>query len=609
MNPYEYINRIGEQSRKLEKIQIDPTPINKNLYLDIIEKVVEGYGFDYFENIISGKEPFVICIGLRAAGALSYLLKNGRKSDWFDMWIKLMDKSCDELHRKPDFAENDLAVKEMMLALKNMKGKVDEIHYSNWYLKLKAINPYVTYNCIHTEAKEDTRMCNMTVYNMAGEYLRESEGMTDTTDYFDRHWPWALSRFDENGMFVDHDYPMLYDLTTRCQISVMLWYGYNGKYKEELDNNLEKAGLMTLMMQSSAFQLPYGGRSNQYLFNEALVASCCEYEAVRHYKKGNIKLAGMFKRCAHMSAVSILRWLNSMNPPKHNKNFFPHDSNFGIDGYGTYLRYMITLANFIGYGYIFADDSIEEYTCPSEIGGYAFEISKELHKVFANCCENSIEIELAADPSHDATGMGRYHKTGMPIELGLSLPFTATNKYKLPDDLTKRDIAICTGWKASNSQIMYISNFKDKLKTTVKIIEQNVERVVFSVEYSRDETRGCKKIIEQFTLDKEGVLIESELVEAENNEIYFTVPLLLNNGRDITNIKYSKENAAKCSPDCIYEHATVNMGDYLYSICCDGEIKEDENRYGNRNGIYKLAVISKNDTTLSVKLNLYKKVE
>ena len=56
MNPYEYINRIEEQS---QKIQLDPTPINKNLYLDIIEKVVEGYGLDYFENIISGKEPLL----------------------------------------------------------------------------------------------------------------------------------------------------------------------------------------------------------------------------------------------------------------------------------------------------------------------------------------------------------------------------------------------------------------------------------------------------------------------------------------------------------------------------------------------------------------------
>ena len=121
---------------------------------------------------------------------------------------------------------------------------------------------------------------------------------------------------------------------------------------------------MTLLMQSSAFQFPYGGRSNQYLFNEALVASCCEYEAVRHNKKGDFQLAGMFKRCAHMSAASILRWLNAMDPPKHNKNFFPHDSNHGIDGYGTYPRYLIALANFIGYGYIFADDSIEEYTCP-----------------------------------------------------------------------------------------------------------------------------------------------------------------------------------------------------------------------------------------------------
>ena len=595
---YEYVEKIGEQS---QKIQLNSPHIDKNLYLDIIERVLEGYGFNYFENIISGKESFIICIGLRAAGAISYLLSNGRKLDWFDMWISLMDKSCDELLIKPNFAENDLAVKELMLALKFMKYKVDQSHYSNWYQKLKSIDPYITYNCIFNDVKKDKRMCNMTVYNMSGEYLRESEGMTDTTDYFDKHWPWVLNRFDENGMFVCIDHAMLYDLTTRCQAAVMLWYGYNGKYREELDNNLEKAGLMTLLMQSSAFQLPYGGRSNQYLFNEALVASCCEYEAVRHYKKGNTILAGMFKRCAHMSAASILIWLNSIDPPKHNKNFFPHDSSFGIDGYGTYPRYMITLANFIGYAYIFADDSIKEYSCPSEIGGYVFETSKHFHKVFANCCGNSIEIELAADPEHDATGMGRYHKTGMPIELGLSLPFSATHKYYLPDNLVKKDISICTGWKSLNNEVMYISSFKDKLQTKVNIIEQNNKRVIFSIEYTGDEIKGCKKIIEQFTLDNEGVLIESELLGVKNNEIYFTVPLLFNNGREVTNIKHVIENTTSCISECI----SVNMGNCFYDISCNGIIKVDENLHGNRNGIYKLATISKNDTKLSVRLNLY----
>ena len=213
MRPCKYINKITKQSRKIKSnsehykhykhyIHFEHSEsseqseqLDKNFYLDIIEKIVEGYGYDYFQNMANGKEPFVICIGLRDAGAISYLLSNGRKLDWFDMWIKLMDKSCEELLRKHDFVENDLSVKEMIIALKNMKNFVDEKHYLKWYEMLKSIDPYKTYYCIY-DAKKYTKMCNMTIYNMSGEYLRESEGMTDTTDYFDIHWPWMLNMFD-----------------------------------------------------------------------------------------------------------------------------------------------------------------------------------------------------------------------------------------------------------------------------------------------------------------------------------------------------------------------------------------------------------------------------
>ena len=604
MDLKKYINRLEKESQRLDS---NSSKINKNFYLDIIEKVVEGYGYDCFENMATGKEPFVICIGFRVVGAISYLLMNKRKLDWFDMWIRLMDISCDQLFLKPDTGEKDLAVKELMIAMKNMKNIVDENHYTIWFEKLKSIDPYLTYSFIIDEDKNISKITNITVYNLTGEYLRESEGMLDTTKYFDKHWPKILKMFDENGMFVDFDHAMLYDLTTRCQISVMLWYDYNGKYKEELDRNLEKAGMMTLLMQSSAYQLPFGGRSNQYLFNEALVASNCEYEALRHYKKGNIVRAGMYKRCAHMSALTVLRWLDSMYPPKHNKNLFSHDRRFGTDGYGTFPRYLITLANFIGYGFLFADDSIEEYTCPSEIGGYAFEISKKLHKVFANCCDNSIEIELAADLEYDSTGMGRYHKTKIPIELGLSMPFAAKSKYYLPDELERRDISICTGWKTPDGSVAYISDFKDKLKTKVNIIEQSPEKVIFSVEYSGDVITGCSKIIEEFTLDKEGVLIETELIDALNMEIFFTVPLFMQNGRDTSNIKY--KNRENTRDNASEDDVTVIMGDNYYNVSSDGEFREDKYLYGNRNGIYKLATIYKCDNKLTVKLNLCKNGE
>ena len=79
MNPHEYINRIEEKYKDTTW----STPINKNLYLDIIEKVVEGYGLDWEYNKWQG--TFVICIGLRAAGALSTFKE--RKKIWLVWYV------------------------------------------------------------------------------------------------------------------------------------------------------------------------------------------------------------------------------------------------------------------------------------------------------------------------------------------------------------------------------------------------------------------------------------------------------------------------------------------------------------------------------------------
>ncbi|TNJ61377.1 hypothetical protein FE784_34460 [Paenibacillus hemerocallicola] len=550
-----------------------------------MEKTIDSYGLDYFTRLLDGDIPFQNCIGLRACGALALLIAQGRKREWLDIWIRLMDRSCDEMMNGRN-GENDLAVKDMMLAFKLMHNRVEPAISASWRRKLQSIEPYETYASIYSKEHHYTRVNNMTVYNMAGEYLRETEGMTDTTDYFDVHWPIILDRFDEQGMYRDPDLAMLYDLSTRVQASQMLWFGYKGKYAGLLDTNLVKGGLMTLFMQSSAFLLPYGGRSNHFLFNEALVAACCEYEAARYMKMGDPKTAGMFKRCAHLSAQAVNRWLDQDGSNYHIKNHFPNDSGHGTEVYATFHRYMIPLANFIGHAFIFADESIDEFPCPAELGGYVLTTSDSFHKVFANCRSHSIEIDTMADGSYDSTGMGRYHRTDVPIELGLSMPFTATPRYKLAEGLQSKNLSLGAGWEAANGHIMHVSDLSGETGVSFRIIEQTRDTVSFSVEYS--------KVKETYTLDKDGVNVELELVEADKNKIYYTVPLLESNGKDTTLITRGDGLV------------TVNMGAFCYTVRSDGQIEVAQSSFSNKNGIYKVAMLSKDDTRLSIRLNLAK---
>ena len=486
----------------------------------------------------------------------------------------------------------DFSVKEIMLAYFAMKDKVPPAKREEWKELLSKIDVYKNYTQWRRTTEEAMRLSNINVYNMVGEYLREKEGMTDTAEYFDIHWPAQLKRFDENGMYMDPGCPLLYDLTTRCQIQIMIGMGYRGKFFESLDANLKKAGLWTLFMQSSSYELPFGGRSNQFLFNEGLIAANCEYEAVRYKKEGDLKLAGMFKRSARLAALSIKRWLGA-KPPRHIKNFYPVESLHGTEGYGYYDKYMMTLGCFIYIAYLFADDSIEEYPCPAEAGGYIVKTSDDFHMVFANCRGNSIQINTKADFRYDSTGLGRYHRRGFPTELALSVPFTAAPNYNLAKGLKSTNLAIGPGWQDENGKVQYLSELSENLNNTIELGCISKDLVSFTVTYTGECFKGCRGVREEYNIDSTGVTIETELIAPDTNKIFYRVPLFMFNGRDKSNISVDKNIAY------------VKLDDYVYKVDAnDNSINLSDEIYSNRNGEYRPAIITAECGKISLRLEL-----
>jgi hypothetical protein len=128
MDPRVYLEHIGEKFANLEAGQklegFRETGLTKSLYLDIIEKVIDIYTTEYLWKMAKGEIDFVICIGLRAAGAIAYLLSEGRRPDLYELWLSLMYKSCEQFFLVFGHAEYDLAVKEVMIALKLMKDRL-----------------------------------------------------------------------------------------------------------------------------------------------------------------------------------------------------------------------------------------------------------------------------------------------------------------------------------------------------------------------------------------------------------------------------------------------------------------------------------------------------
>ncbi|NOU98133.1 hypothetical protein GC093_33620 [Paenibacillus sp. LMG 31456] len=558
----------------------ESTGLTKTIYLDIMEQTLRAYNKEALERRLPpSKADKVddIHAYARITSIIGILISQGRLRGWRSLWERMMDACCNDFHRASHDYMIDFSVKEIMLSYLAMKEQLDEPTRERWLTELRKIEPERNYFHLIREGRDESHLHNINVYNMVGEYLRETEGLTDTNDYFARHWPAQLERFDGNGMYKDPNCPILYDLATRVQIQLVLGHGYKGEFLEALDSQLKKGALCTLFMQSAAFEHPYGGRSNQYLFNEALMAANAEYEACRYRDSGDLKTAGAFKRSARLAVQSVLRWLEK-EPPRHIKNMYAIESQVGTESYGYYDKYMATLGSFIYIAYLFADDQIEEQPCPAEIGGYVWETSEAFHKIFANAANYSLQIDTKADHHYDSTGLGRLHRRGVPSELGLSTPFTATPSYVLPAGTKPTSLAIGPGWKDDNGNLEFLSDLSDGLEHRVKVLAESSDRVIFELEYFGDAfTSSCASIKECYTLNKDGLVIHSELNDRLNSQdIVFRVPLLCSNGEAGT--EQVKHNGK----------LIVSMKSNDYIIDFEEGCKILECHTANRNGQYSV---------------------
>ena len=591
MNFAEYINN------SLMPEDFQSTGLDKEMYLDIMDLAFGAYSTEQLQSMVDSYRGSIvedIHAFSRLTAALGELIANGRHTECMELWLSMMDCCCRDMHRITGNMKLDFAVREIMPVYKAMSPYVDEDRKKRWLDDLKKIRPYVNYRAT-LEVLPREKLHNINVFNMVGEYLRQTEGLTDPTEYFARHWPIQLKKFDINGMYKDPTNPMLYDVAVRYSVQLMFHFGYDGEFAQTLNKYMEQAAYFTLFMQSSNFELPYGGRSNQFLFGEAYVAGVCEYEARRYKEKGDLKTAGMFKRCARLTMGSVMRWLRQAYPPKHNRNFYPVESNHGEECYAYYDKYMITLAVNSYLAFLYADDSIEEYPCPQECGGYVFETSEDFHKIFACCKGNFIEIDTCADAHYDSTGFGRYHKAGVPSELGISIPFAKHPEYKVSEGLDTDSVSLSAGWDTGDGRIQYLSDITEGISHRLEVVECSDSVVKFNVVYTGDGMTGCSALTEKYTIDENGVSLISELTDPAVDRIYCRIPVFCSNGKDAGSISTAAGSTL-----------SVRSDNCVYSIETDGDLSLTQKTVANRNGEYFIAHGIRNESnSLRLKLNLY----
>lgn len=421
----------------------------KERYLDIMCQVVSVYGESRIKDYITKTaENSITEHGFpRLCANIGILIAHGRMLELKPFFEEMMEICCRDIpsfYPKKGKRGNDFSVREIISCILELEAAsiYPQKTIQGWRQAFCDFNPKEFYCIIAPLPPRPVN--NWAAFNAASEQIRSYAALSDNRDFIENQIASQMFSFDENGMYRDPNDPMVYDLVTRDMLSTCLHYGYNGAHKQRLENNLRKAAIHTLHMQSVTGEIPYGGRSNQFLHNEAHLALAMEYEASAHKQAGDNASASRFKAAANLALDAIERWL-SMYPSRHIKNLYPADSMIGCEDYAYYDKYMVTTASFLYLAYQFCDDSIHPTTCPAtEDGCYTWRTSDAFRKVFCKNGPYFVEAEWCSDPHYDASGIGRIHRRGAPSAICLSVPASLSPNYKIAKE-NPLPLSICCG--------------------------------------------------------------------------------------------------------------------------------------------------------------------
>ncbi|MBC7288864.1 MAG: hypothetical protein H5T86_12680 [Armatimonadetes bacterium] len=436
--------------RAAQGVEFLPTGVEAEAYLETAEPIVRS-GAQWQDECGRVVDPWqgveVTWASARFVGALGGLVGAGRCLDLLphlEAGIRyIADRYVRQARGEVERIALEFFSKEFGWALLQARKHLSP---ETWTIAAEAVaqtDPDLLYvdTLAHHKPEE---IFNFNTFSLAGEQLLRRIGMRVGGDYIERHLPHHLPRFTPLGLYCDPDAAMVYDWVPRVNLSTMLWAGYGGPLAKDISERLAQGARTQLLLQGPSGLAWFGGRSNQYQFNEMQLAVIYEYEAARLAESDPV-LAGMYRRAARLALRAVRPWLE-LDPPRHIKNAFHPAVAWGFDHYGGYSVYLLLAASLMTFAYHFArtgGQRVEEAPLPSELGAYGVNTGPGFHRIFFHCRGVEAEIDAAADPHYDATGLGRVVWANAPWHLQLPAPMASDPKYLLPRWLQpgKREVA------------------------------------------------------------------------------------------------------------------------------------------------------------------------
>jgi hypothetical protein len=585
-SPYPFESEWKKIKSKLESSPaLKPSGITRDTYLDMAEKIVrELCPLQNEEGLIT--DPYLPCdihreliSSARFIGALGQLIKAGRCLDLRQQLfaaVQVCFHHWAEPKRAPEFR-----VKELIYAWEAMEGYLSPSDKVRWEESLKNYDPAACYATFVYDMHN-----NFTTFALIGEFLRYKHGFIQGIEMVEGLIEDQISRdlFTAAGLYKDPGVPLTYSTVVTQQWDFLLKLGYDGKFASAVDEIVRRAGLTTLLMQSTTGQAPFGGRSNQYQFVEGHLA--CFFETRASYYAGmeDSIMAGAFKRAAHKAAECALPWIMEMAPPRCIKYAGDPALGHGHDGYASYIGYASLAASLFATAWHLSDESIEERYAPYEICGYVLDLNADFHKTMAACSGYFVEVETrSTGHRYDSTGLGRIHKSGILGETAISGTIIANPDYSMGAGIQapKKNLAFGPGWKNSAGDEFRLADFGSEIADVQTIMLKEEPGIVsFQIIY-KGEFGGVQEVKEEYTLTPQGLQYEFQLA-GSYRESYMLVPLLENDG-ELSSVISMEDGKLQ-----------VLYRGFMYTVSANGSAKtcllKDEH-LSNRNGTYATGVI------------------
>ena len=526
-----------------------PTGAGREIYLDLAEAVVDEAAASWLDDAGYIRDPYENYdrwqggTAARFACPAAILVTQRNRTDLIEPAARAIDQLCAHFARAAATAEPpfppgvlDLTAKEMVVAYEHLGPLVDEPRRTGWEAALAGFEPEKLYTA-DAKLAAGTRATNYEAYACVGEWHRCRLGLADRRDWIERFLGRQMEWMTAYGLYRDPGEPALYDLSVRQNFSELLHAGYDGPTAPRLDELLRRGGITMLLMLSPNGWAPYGGRSNMFVHNEAMVAYVAEFEARRWRRLNGFRAAGAFKQTAHRAALAARPFLCQMTPLRSLKNLFPPSTKHGRDsGYGEYAVYSLLAASLFARAYLVADESIAE--CPAPVGsrGTLLHLHPEFHRTFATCGDSQVQIDTAAQAGYDATGLGRFHRRGVPPELGLSMSIAANPKYNVTCGPADRAAAIGPAWRKPDGSWQTLASCTSAIaKVECQPIEVADDRVRWRLVHELAEC--CASRIEQTFSLTQGELTLDISVTGAVDAVALEVPCLVFDGEQSTDMR------------------------------------------------------------------------